>query len=192
MWSQSLVWPYMCSSPIGTEGLHWTGHPSHTHTHAFQFHPQFVLCSMLTTWANPLILSLPTANQCWLEHSLPLYALSRCPHPEDLCIFDTKFLLSSTLLSCWLFLTCWPSAQTFPYLNRDLSFPTLWLFCLVAQCTPPFAAMCCLLCSWTSAHRPGPAALPCPHPVLWTFASSSQRTPLSLLQAPLLAAQLAN
>lgn len=41
----------------------------------------------------------------------------RLPSLEDLCIFDIKFLLSSRLLSCWLFLTCRPRSPNFPIFN---------------------------------------------------------------------------
>lgn len=48
----------------------------------------------------------------------------RLPSLEDLCIFDIKFLLSSRLLSCWLFLTCRPRSPNFPIFNAGLAAST--------------------------------------------------------------------
>lgn len=45
------------------------------------------------------------------------------PSAEDLCIFDIKFLLSSRLLSCWLFLTRRPRSPNFPIFNAGRAHP---------------------------------------------------------------------
>lgn len=45
------------------------------------------------------------------------------PSAEDLCIFDIKFLLSSRLLSCWLFLTRRPRSPNFPIFNAGRAPP---------------------------------------------------------------------
>lgn len=75
----------------------------------------------------------------------------RLPSLEDLCIFDIKFLLSSRLLSCWLFLTLWPRSLNFPIFNAGNALPDSSSCSTTAQCCEaPFVGMCCLHCSWTS------------------------------------------
>lgn len=85
------------------------------------------------------------------------------PSLEDLCIFDIKFLLSSRLLSCLLFLTRWPRSPNFPIFNTGPSPPQLlllhrsWMLCGSFCWHVLFA----LFLNFS--------ALPCPHPVLWTL-----------------------
>ena len=88
----------------------------------------------------------------------------RLPSLEDLCIFDIKFLLSSRLLSCWLFLTPRPRSPNFPIFNAGPSSllsppPPLSFSCpTAAECSvAPFVGMCCLHCSWTSVRCLSPS-----------------------------------
>lgn len=53
----------------------------------------------------------------------PFVPIMLLPSAEDLCIFDIKFLLSSRLLSCWLFLTRRPRSPNFPIFNAGRAHP---------------------------------------------------------------------
>lgn len=75
---------------------------------------------MLTTCPDPFHRHNKSMLTLTLASFVPIMLL---PSAEDLCIFDIKFLLSSRLLSCWLFLTRWPRSPNFPIFNAGRAHP---------------------------------------------------------------------
>lgn len=88
----------------------------------FSVHPPFG-CQRFVLNVNKL--ARPN-NKSMLTLTLaPFVPIMLLPSAEDLCIFDIKFLLSSRLLSCWLFLTRRPRSPNFPIFNAERAHPRL-------------------------------------------------------------------
>lgn len=87
---------------------------------SFSVHPPF-WCQRFVLHVNNLARS---NNKSVLTLTLaPFVPIMLLPSAEDLCIFDIKFLLSSRLLSCWLFLTRRPRSPNFPIFNAGRAHP---------------------------------------------------------------------
>lgn len=122
----------------------------------FSVHPPF-WCQRFVLNVNNLARS---NNKSMLTLTLaPFVPIMLLPSAEDLCIFDIKFLLSSRLLSCWLFLTRRPRSPNFPIFNAGHAHPPppdSFRSAATKFCGTSFVGMCCLHCSWTSVCCPVP------------------------------------